>query len=234
VSAEQVVPELLEPTDAEGPLDGLAGGAALPVAPFSFDAVAGTWWWSPQLFALHGYAPGEVSPSTELLLTHKHPQDRSRTEGTLRGVLATGQPFCCRHRVIDTAGQVRHVLSIGEAVRGDDGKVVAVKGYFVDLTDGLGGVLAEAAWAAEQHRGEPRAVIEQAKGLLVGAYWMPPEAAFELLVWSAERRNLQVRTLAEGLVRTFSGGRGDRQGNLVLEVGVYLDLFDRPEDTSAR
>ena len=43
--------------------DGLAAGSgdtAEPVARFRFDAVEDTWWWSPAMYALHGFSPGEV------------------------------------------------------------------------------------------------------------------------------------------------------------------------------
>lgn len=40
------------------------------------------------MYALHGFAPGEVI--TELMLTHKHPDDRTRTGHTPQTVIAAG------------------------------------------------------------------------------------------------------------------------------------------------
>ncbi len=66
-------------------VDALAGGITEPVARFAYDVVRNAWWWSPELYALHGLSP-EVPPSTDLLLSHKHVEDRPATENTLRGV----------------------------------------------------------------------------------------------------------------------------------------------------
>lgn len=55
---------------------------------------------------MHGYEPGEVEPNTELLLRHKHPDDRERVAAILDRVPA-GEPFSSRHRIIDTAGRTR-------------------------------------------------------------------------------------------------------------------------------
>jgi hypothetical protein len=53
---------------------------------------------------MHGYEPGTVVPTTELLLDHKHPDDRQQVAAVLDLVLQ-GEPFSSRHRIIDTAGQ---------------------------------------------------------------------------------------------------------------------------------
>lgn len=37
---------------------------------YRYDLVREEWWWSPDMFALHGFAPGEVVPSTALALAH--------------------------------------------------------------------------------------------------------------------------------------------------------------------
>ena len=189
--------------EAEKVLVAVAAGVPETMARFSYDVRANRWWWSPEMFELHGLSPQEAEPTTELLLAHKHPEDRTRTEGTLSGALATGEPFCCRHRVIDAGGGVRHVLSIGIGVFDDDRRVVAVNGYFVDLTDFVdhpqpyGGmtVLEPTAF---------NAVVEHAKGILVAAYRLTPDAALELLWWSARQRGVTLAELSSALVEDFT------------------------------
>ena len=39
------------------------------------------WQWDDGVYRIHGYAPGEVEPTTELFLRHKHDQDRERPPG---------------------------------------------------------------------------------------------------------------------------------------------------------
>lgn len=189
--------------EAEQVLVAVAAGVPETLARFSFDVRANRWWWSEEMFALHGLEPGDAVPSTELLLAHKHPEDRLRTEGTLAGALATGEPFCCRHRIVDSLGEVRHVLSIGVGVFDEDRRIVAVNGYFVDLTDFVdhpqpfGGLTVREPTSFD-------AVVEHAKGVLVAAYRLTPDAALELLWWSARQGGGTLTEVARALVDDFA------------------------------
>ncbi|ANN18899.1 hypothetical protein SD37_26930 [Amycolatopsis orientalis] len=58
--------------------------------------------------------PGTVQPTTKLLLSHKHPEDRDTVAGTLAAAVHDGTAFCGRHRIIDTAGIEHHVLVVGD------------------------------------------------------------------------------------------------------------------------
>jgi hypothetical protein len=50
-----------------------------------------------------------------------------------------------------------------------------------------------------------RAVIEQAKGVLLVSHGLTEDAAFDLLRWYSQQRNVKVRDLAAGLVRAVAG-----------------------------
>lgn len=202
-----------------GPFSALGGGCDEPVAGFRYDAVTDTWWWSDEMFALHGYRPGEVDATTDLLLSHKHPDDRARTEGTLAGALATGEPFCCRHRVIDAAGAVREVLSVGEGRCDEVGRVVSVEGYFVELTTALVDRLRSGAV-----RPPDLAVVEMAKGILVAAYRLEPYAALELLEWRSRQGDVALPELADGLVCAFSEA-DTADVTPASRAGAYLGLL---------
>jgi len=76
---------------------------------FTYVVATDEWTWSERLYAMHGFEPGKVVPTTELLLAHKHPQDRAHTSLVLDEVVAAGQPFCCRHRIVDAQHNVRVV-----------------------------------------------------------------------------------------------------------------------------
>ena len=43
---------------------------------------------------------------------------------------------------------------------------------------------------------ENRAIIEQAKGVLMAAYGIEPNRAFEILVWRSQETNVKIRELA--------------------------------------
>lgn len=50
---------------------------------------------------------------------------------------------------------------------------------------------------------EHRAVIEQAKGMLMLVYGLDAGAAFDLLKWRSQKSNTKLRTLAEQLIHEF-------------------------------
>lgn len=158
------------------------------------------WEWSDTVARMHGYAPGTVVPSTELLLQHKHPEDRPQVAEVLERVIH-GEPFSSRHRIIDTAGQVHWVIVVGDRMLDDDGRVTGTAGFYVDVTE----VLQADVSAAVSEVAESRAVIEQAKGVLMVAYGIPAERAFDILVWRSQETNIKVRDLAARFLASFTG-----------------------------
>ena len=65
----------------------LAGGAPQRVGWFRFHFADQRWEWSPQVQQMHGYQPGTVVPTTELVLSHKHPDDYGPVAATLAEAL---------------------------------------------------------------------------------------------------------------------------------------------------
>lgn len=51
---------------------------------------------------------------------------------------------------------------------------------------------------------EHRAIIEQAKGVLMTTYGISAERAFEILVWRSQETNTKLRTLASQIVDDFT------------------------------
>ncbi len=149
------------------------------------------WEWSDPVARMHGYEPGEVEPTTELLLQHKHPDDKERVAAVLDRVLQ-GKPFSSRHRIIDTGGHTRCVVVVGDRMLSDDGELIGTSGFYVDVTDSLHSDITEVLSAVS----DARARIEQAKGVLMAAYGISAQRAFEILVWRSQEMNLKVRDLA--------------------------------------
>jgi hypothetical protein len=153
------------------------------------------WEWSDQVQRMHGYRPGAVTPTTELMLSHKHPEDRAQIAQTLDSIRRTGQPLSSRHRIIDTSGKVRSVIVVGDQLHDERGRVVGTQGFYIDTTpdereqhDQLTAQLAIIA--------ENRAGIEQAKGVLMAAYGIEANRAFEILKWRSQQTNIKMRELA--------------------------------------
>src|SRR3954453_12191886 len=89
---------------------GLAGGVAQPAGWFRFYFTDQRWEWSEQVQRMHGYEPGSVTPTTELVLSHKHPEDGGQVAATIDHIVNSRQAFSTRHRIVDTGGKVHHVV----------------------------------------------------------------------------------------------------------------------------
>src|ERR1700733_14881253 len=87
-------------------VDQAFAGAPQRVGWFRFYFNDQRWEWSEQVQRMHGYEPGTVTPSTELVLAHKHPEDRGQVAATIDDILNPRKPFSTRHRIVDTSGNV--------------------------------------------------------------------------------------------------------------------------------
>jgi hypothetical protein len=140
---------------------------ALRVGAFRFWFVGQRWEWSDEVAAMHGYEPGAVQPTTELLLSHKHPEDRDHVQELLDRALHSKSSFSSRHRFIDTAGNVHDAIVVADRMLDDAGAVVGTAGYYVDLTATFDETRQVVLDEALPDLFEARAVIEQDKGVLM-------------------------------------------------------------------
>ncbi len=173
-----------------------AGSDVAPnVGRFSYFLDDERWEWSDAVARIHGYEPGTITVTTELVLSHKHPDDRSVVRAILDRV-HDGEPFSSRHRIIDTRGRVRTVVVVGDRLADDSGKPVGTTGFYIDVTD----VLETDVTEKLETIADSRAEIEQAKGMLMLMYGIGAERAFEVLAWQSQETNIKVRDLARRLV----------------------------------
>ncbi|MEU2042419.1 PAS and ANTAR domain-containing protein [Nocardia niwae] len=187
------------------------------------------WEWSDEVAALYGYIPGQVQPTTELVLSHKHPADRAAVADALATAVRDHGAFCSRHRIIDTAGHVRHVLVVADHIFDGTGAVVGTSGYFIDLTATVDQQRREAIDEALPEVVEARAAIEQAKGMLMLAYGLTAEQAFQVLRWRSQETNTKLRVLATKLVTVAAAAGGGpveqrtKLDHLLLTIHEYPD-----------
>lgn len=186
-----------------------AADAATPTSPTVGDRVGSfryfrtedRWEWSQAVAEMHGYVHGQVEPTTALVMSHKHPDDAASVALLIETVTGQGRPFSSRHRIIDRNGDVHPVLVIGERMRDGNGDVIGTQGLYVDLSnvDETGTVDAAIADFTEH-----RAIIEQAKGVLMLTYGISAERAFDILVWRSQDSNTKLRWLARQVVDDFT------------------------------
>ncbi len=183
----------------------LASGAKPPVGRYRLDLRTGRWAWSDEVYVMHGFEPGEIVPTTEMMLSHKHPEDRARVDGVLRSAAVTGEPFSSVHRIYDARGQVRTLAVTGQGRQDpENGEVTELVGYFIDVTEANREAAQRQATESIRASAERRAAIEQAKGVLMVAFTVDAEEAFDRLRTASNRLNVPVRELAVWLVHWFS------------------------------
>lgn len=185
---------------AVGPMVPMTAAPPHRVGGFLYHLTDERWEWSDAVARMHGYDPGAVIPTTELLLSHKHPDDRAHVSRTLHAIRTAGGSFSSRHRIIDTTGATRSVVVVGDRVLDEAGNVIGSSGFYVDVTDALDDTVKEAIDEQVAEITSTRAAIEQAKGMLMAVYGISADRAFDVLVWRSQETNVKLRGLAEQLL----------------------------------
>jgi hypothetical protein len=204
----------------------VAAEGARQTGRFVFHVLEEKWEWDDDVFAIHGYRPGEVEPTTELVMRHKHEQDRELVEQTLQEAIGDGAPFNVYYRIL-VGGAVRNIVLCGEGQYDGDrtsGKVDRLVGYYLDLTPELEAETSAAADAAVAASAASRDTIEQAKGILMLGYGLDAEAAFAMLKWWSRNRNVKVREVAERLIQVAREGHVSHPGLRRLLDALLDDL----------
>lgn len=167
---------------------------------FRYLARENRWEWSDEVARMHGYEPGSITPTAELLLQHKHPDDKPTIAEVIEQVRRHGAAFSSRHRIIDTNGDVHVVVVVGDRFSASDGRLLGIGGFYIDITDqfdaDLQRHLSDALMAVDSRR----AVINQAMGVLMLRYGVDSDSAFDLLVKQSQESNIKLRDIAESLV----------------------------------
>lgn len=175
----------------------ILGGPPQRVGRFEYRYDSDIWAWSDTVARMHGYQPGEVNPTTDLVLSHKHPDDVAQ----VRALLAqSAAPFSSRHRIITTSGETRRVIVVGDAVTDNDGRIVATRGFYIDITDSFGAELQESITEELEIIVAHREVIDLAKGMLMAIYRINADAAFGVLKWRSQELNVKLFAIAEKIV----------------------------------
>ena len=195
--------------------------APVPPAPapqlagrFRGDLATEQWWWSPELFALHGIPAGSVEPTVGLLLSHIHTADRPVIGAALSAAGTAGTAFAREYRVLRMDGQQRTALLVCEPEISPAGTVTALVGLVVDLTASRATPSVEEhirhlETEVEQLRSAmaSRAAIEQAKGILMLLMCCGDQVAFDLLAHISSHTHRKVREVAVSIIESASGHR---------------------------
>ena len=184
-------------------------GTPLRVGQFRFFYADELWEWSPDAARIHGYPASEMRPTTDQVMSHKHPDDYAKLAAALAEVRRTRTAVSTRHRIVDVKGDTRDVVVLGQQLCDDDGAVIGTHGFYIDVTPPDATVPQDRA--VEQlvteriaTIAESRSVIDEVKGMLMLVYHVDDERAFELLQWRSQVTNVKLRTFAAQLRDDFA------------------------------
>jgi hypothetical protein len=182
------------------------------IGSYCYDRRTGEWWWSAEMFALHGLPPDSPQPDTEAYLGYQYPEDRARVLDALSRACAGGRDFTLETRIMRADGEVRDVVLVGECRRDDGSTVTAVEGMAIDITEcHPPGSPSDRAQALQAEVGQlraamaSRAAIEQAKGILMLLTSCGDQVAFDLLAHISSHTHRKVRDVAVVITESAAG-----------------------------
>jgi PAS domain S-box-containing protein len=76
----------------------------------------GFYYWSPELFRMHGLDPAGKPPSVQEYLDLVHPHDRESMTDLIDGISAEASPFDATKRIVRPNGEVRYIRCVGGPV----------------------------------------------------------------------------------------------------------------------
>ncbi|GAA4709185.1 ANTAR domain-containing protein [Promicromonospora umidemergens] len=194
-------------------------GTNLLVGRYSVELASGTWWWSDEVYTMHGWRRDEVEPGLEALRSRKHPDDRSRVVRAAGEALRLGRPFACAHRIVDRKGRTRSVVVTGQGSQGPRGRSPELVGYVVDVTPVQKEALARRSDGVVNRAFVSQATIEQVKGVIVAVRGVEETAATDALVAAAKGAGVSLRLAADQVMAAL---RASDDGTAVTH-----DMLDR-------
>ncbi len=185
----------------------LPASAECPSGTFKLHVASGKMEWSEGMYGIHGLKQGEVVPTFELFMAHKHQLDRERIRELWADLLNGGGQGALLHRVIDVRGKERRVFSAIQAAAEPSGQVDYVRGFMVDVTQSLRIESQHAAEEAIEGAYGHKALIEQAKGIVMALQGVDGPAAFQVLATRSQHANTKLHIVAEELVNAAANGK---------------------------
>ena len=76
----------------------------------------GFYYWSPELFRMHGLDLAGKPPSVQEYLDRVHQQDRESMANLIKGILTEASPFDAIKRIVRPNGEIRYIRCVGAPV----------------------------------------------------------------------------------------------------------------------
>lgn len=179
---------------------------------------------------MYGYQPGAVEPTTALVLSHDHPEDRPTVAELVEQVRRHGAAFGSRHRIIDANGHVHVVVVVGDVYCAEAGVATGTTGFYVDITEEFNADMQDSVTEAINVISKRRAVINQAIGILMLRHGITADAAFDLLTARSQRASVKLRTVAERFVAAATAD-GQLSGPAAQRIDALLGAVPKTPKT---
>ncbi|MGD0472788.1 MAG: EAL domain-containing protein [Candidatus Velthaea sp.] len=115
-------------------LAAVASEAQAQIGHWRFDLVTQHLSWSDEVYRTYGL-PLTEQPTTKFALAGCEPADGTRIAALLERARTEGTPYRDEARIVRADGSTRSVVHGGRAERAADGSIVALVGYFQDITE---------------------------------------------------------------------------------------------------
>ncbi|AUZ88334.1 PAS sensor protein [Arthrobacter agilis] len=158
-----------------------------------------TFQWSDELFRIHGYERGDVVPTLELGLAHIEAIDRDRIQAFWDRVSTTKGPASAYASLRSVDGKIHKILMSADLILDGD-TPVGVWGLVVDLTRSIHADRHQLANEAVAASTVSRAVIEQAKGILMSRHGINALEAFQRISSYSQNANRKVVIVAQDII----------------------------------
>lgn len=162
--------------------------------------------WSDELYRIYGLEPQECPITYAGFLSRVHADDRERIQANVASVVQHGGSFAFDERILRPDGSVRTLRSQGEAMLGEDGRVLGLIGTCLDVTD----------------RRQEEERQRQAEERFEKAFRASPAAIS--ITTLKDGRFLDVN---EAFLRLTGRKREDVIGHTAVELGVWVDGEER-------
>jgi len=106
------------------------------VGSWELDLTNGRWWWSNELYRIHGREIEAGPPSADEIRASIHPDDRDRVETAFRALIEQGvDSRGAEARVMTGAGDIQHHHVLWSVERDSEGRPLRAYGTVSDVTD---------------------------------------------------------------------------------------------------
>ena len=164
----------------------------------------GVFHWSDDLYRIYGYERGDVVPSMDMALAHIEPADRAAVQAFWDRVSASGGPSSVYVSIRDRKDRQHKLLFSADFIL-EGSTPVGVWGVVVDLTQSIHMDRHQLATEAVAASARNRAIIEQAKGILMGGTGVTADEAYELMSQQSQALNKKLYAIAQEIVERAVG-----------------------------